>query len=104
MGELGPPGWPVVRDVMPPQVHFMLYPLAGQQRGEPLRAGQRAGGVLPLALPADQQQADLAAQPVEMVTGQVDDVVQRVVEVRLVAAFAPAAPRGRIVVAGEAQG
>jgi hypothetical protein len=56
-----------------------------------------------LPLPADQQQADPVAQPAEVLSGQVPDVIHRVVEVRLFAALAPRVPRGRVVVAGEAQ-
>src|ERR1700722_11304291 len=61
MGELGPPGRPVVRDVVSPQIGFVLDALGGQQPGQLLRALQRACGVFPLALPADQQQADVVA-------------------------------------------
>src|SRR4029077_2583123 len=65
MGQLGAPGRPVVRDVIPPQIDFVLDPLVGEQRGKPPGTLQGARGVLPLALAADQQQADLAAQPVQ---------------------------------------
>src|SRR6516162_34239 len=85
-----------------PQVELVPDALAGQQPGEPYGAGQRSSGVLPLALAAYQQQADPAAQPVEVVTVQVTHVVQRVVEVRLGAALAPALPGRGVVVAGEA--
>src|SRR6202453_2345681 len=104
MGELGAPGRPVVRRVVTPHVQLVLYPLAGQQRCEALGAGQRPGGVLPLALTAHQQQADLAAQPLQVVTRQVADVVDRVVEVHLVALLAPGAPGRRVIVAGKAHG
>ena len=42
------------------------------------------------------------AQPVEVVAVQVRDVVDRVVEVGRLAALAPAVPRRRVVVAGQA--
>src|SRR5215467_7548707 len=87
---------------MTPEVKLVLDALVGEKGGEPPRALQRAGRVLPLALSADEQQAHPAAQPVEMVAVQVADVVDRVVEVRCCTALAPALPRGRVVVAGQA--
>src|SRR6202044_1274608 len=102
MGELGAPGRPVVRHVEAPQVELVPDSLPGEQPGELLGAWQRSGGVFPPALAAHQQQADLAAQPVEVVPVQVADVVQRVVEVRLAAALAPAVPGRGVVVARQA--
>src|SRR3954470_13363036 len=76
-------------------------PLPPEPAGEPLRALERAGRVLPLPLPADEQQADALAQPVEVLAAQVLEVVERVVEVGGLAALAPAVPRARVVVARE---
>src|SRR5580693_2203406 len=90
MGKLGAPGGPVVGHVEAPQVELVPDALAGKQLGEPSGAGQRSSGVFPLSLAAHQQQADLGAQPVEVVTVSVAYVVQRAVEVRLAAALAPA--------------
>src|SRR5580704_8630371 len=73
-----------------PTVKFVPNPLLLEQRGETPGARQRPGGVLPLALAADQQQAELVAQPAEVIAGQVGHVVQRVVEVRFVTPLAPA--------------
>jgi hypothetical protein len=53
---------------------------------------------------AHQQQAQPAAQPVQVLAVQMLDVVDRVVEVRLLAALAPAVPGRRVVVAGQADG
>src|SRR5580704_1155456 len=83
VGELGAPGRPVVGHVVAPHVQFVLDPLLAQQRVEPPGAVQRPCGVLPLALTHDQQQADLAAQPLQVVAGQLADVVHGVVEVHL---------------------
>src|SRR5580698_6354691 len=104
VGELGTPGRPVVGHVVAPYVQFVLDPLLVQQRGEPPGAVQHPGGVLPLALTADQQQAELAAQPLQVIARQVADVVHGVVEVRLGAPFAPGAPVPGVVVAGQAHG
>src|SRR3954453_8346372 len=89
---------------MPPQVHLVADALGLEQRGEAPRGVERAGGVLPLALPAYEQKAQLRAEPVEVVAPEVDDVVHRVVEVRGVAALTPAVPGGWVVVAGHADG
>src|ERR1700726_4439281 len=43
VGELGPPGRPVVRDVVAPHVQFVFYPLLVQQRREPPGTVQRPG-------------------------------------------------------------
>src|SRR6516225_3766978 len=80
VGELGAPGRPVVRHVVAPHVQFVLDAFLGQQRRKALGAVQRSGGVLPLALTDHQQQADLAAQPLEVVTGQMADIVHGVIE------------------------
>src|SRR2546425_1041656 len=90
MRDLAPPGRPVVRHVVSPQVHLVPDPLLGEQRTEPLRRLQRTGRVLPLALPADEQERRLCGQPAEMIAGEVCDIVHRVVEVDGVAALAPA--------------
>jgi hypothetical protein len=79
-----------VGNVVAPEVELVAQPLLPQQPGEALRALERAGGVLPLALPAHDQHAQPAAQPVEVVAVQVLDVVGGVVEVDGVAALAPA--------------
>ncbi len=65
--------------------------LLGEQRVEPQRARQGAARalVLPHPLPADQQQADLAAQPVQVLAVHVRHVVHGVVEVERLAALAP---------------
>ncbi len=78
--------------------------LVCEQRGKLLRARQRAGGVLPLPLAADEEQADPPAQPVQVLAVQVGDVVHGIVEVGGGAALAPAVPGRRIIVAGKAQG
>src|SRR3954453_1245908 len=77
--------------------------LGGQRGRQAARALQRAGGVLPPALAADQQQAEAGAQPLQMVAAQVLDVVTGAVEVRLVATLAPGVPALRVVVAAEAE-
>ena len=88
--ELRAPRRPVVRDVVAPQVELVAQPLFLQQPGEALGALERAGGVLPLALAADEDHAGAGAQPLEVVAVQVADVVGGVVEVDGVAALAPA--------------
>ena len=103
MSELRTPRRPIVRDVVPPEVQLVADALLREQGGEALRALQRAGRVLPLALPADEQQADAAAQPLEVVAAGVLEVVDRVVEVRRLAALAPRVPGGRVVVARQAE-
>ena len=45
---------------------------AAEQAREALRALQRARRVLPLALPAHEQDAEAAAQPLEMVAAHLD--------------------------------
>ena len=99
MRELGAPRWPVVRQRHTPtgRAHTGC-PWSGAAR-EPPGGLERAGGVLPLALPADDQHAELSPQPVEVVAIEVADVVHRVVEVRGVTALAPAVPGGGVVVA-----
>src|SRR5689334_2050981 len=92
MGELGAPRRPVVRDVVTPQVELAADAPLAEQVGHLPGGVQRAGRVLPLALAADQQHGQLPAQPVEVVAVQVGHVVDRVVEVGLLAALAPAAP------------
>src|SRR4051794_7278292 len=105
VGDLRAPGGPVVRDVVALQVELVADALLGQAPAGQERARQRAGGVLPLALAADQQQADPRAQPLEVVAVEVRDVVDRAVEVALLAALAPAvAPPGRVVGARQAHG
>ena len=92
-----------MRHVVPPQVQLVPDALVGQQAGHPARVDGSAPVVSShMPLPADQQQATPGAQPVEVVAVQVGHVVQRVVEVQGVAALAPAAPGGRVVVAGQA--
>src|SRR3954454_21254802 len=98
-GDLGTPRLPVVRDVVPPQVELVADALLREQTGEALGGLQGAGGVLPLPLPADQQQAEPRAEPVEVLAVELADVVERVVEVGRVAPLAPAVPGRRVVVA-----
>src|SRR3954454_23626594 len=93
MGDLALPRGPVVRDVVAPQVELVPDPLPREDAGESLRALQRAGRVLPHALAADEQEADLRAQPLQVVAVQVVDVVERIVEVRLDPALAAARHR-----------
>src|SRR5262249_1975432 len=97
MSDLGAPGRPVVRDAVSPQIQFVPGALVGEPGGERPGAWQRPGGVFPLALTADQQQADPAAEPIEVIAVQVADIVKRVVEIRGGAALAPAVPCGRVV-------
>src|SRR5580698_1975827 len=92
MSQLSPPGWPVVRHIGSPQVQFVRNLPPGQQGGEMPGASQRAGRVLPLALAADQQQTDPLPEPVQVLAAQVNDVVDRVVEVGRQAALPPAIP------------
>src|SRR5260370_19258650 len=80
VGELGTPGRPVVGHVVAPHVQFVLDPFLVQQRGDPPGPVQRPGGVLPLALTADQQQADLPPQPLQVAAPPAADVFQRVFE------------------------
>src|SRR3954453_10159520 len=89
---------------MSPQVELATDALGLEQLGEATRADERPGGVLPLALSADEQDADLPAQPVQVVALEVRDVVHRVVEVGGLAALAPAVPGGGVVAAGHADG
>src|SRR4051812_38653635 len=90
MRDLRAPRRPVVRHVVPPKVELVPEALLPEQGREPFRRLERARRVLPLALAADEQQRDAGAEPLEMVAQQVLDVVDRVVEVRGVAALAPA--------------
>src|SRR5205085_11582904 len=85
------------------QVQLVADALAGQHAREALGALERAGRVLPLALPAHEQEADALAQPVEGLAAHVLEVVERVVEVGGLPALAPAVPGARVVVAGEAE-
>src|SRR2546421_332775 len=101
MRDLGAPRRPVVRDVVTPEVELVPDPLLGERPRELTRRLERARRVLPLALAADEQEAGARAQPLEMVAVQVPDVLGRVVEVRGVAALAPAEARD-VVDAGEA--
>src|SRR4051794_38034217 len=101
--ELRAPRRPVVRHVVAPEVDLVTDALLREQAGERLRALQRAGRVLPLALAADQQHADAAAEPVQVLAAHVLDVVGGVVEVGRVAALAPA-DRGDVVHAALADG
>src|SRR5512132_1030262 len=55
VGELGPPGRPVVGHVVAPQVGLVPDALGGQQPVDGDRRLECPGGVLPLALAADQQ-------------------------------------------------
>src|SRR6476619_4302500 len=89
---------------MAPEVEFVPDLLVAQALGEPQRAVERARRVLPLALAADEHQAQPRAQPAEVVAVEIADVVDRAVEIRLVAALAPrVAPGRRVVAAREAQ-
>src|SRR5256885_3352879 len=81
MSKLGSPGGPVMRDVVSPEIELVPDSLTGEQLRETPRALERAGRVLPLALPADDQQADAGLQPAEVVAVQMRDVVHRVLEV-----------------------
>src|SRR5919106_4288926 len=103
MSELRSPRRPVVRHVVAPEVELVPDSLPREQLREPARALERAGRVLPPALPAAEQQADAGAQPVEVVAAEVDDVVHRVVEVGGVAALPAAADDRDVVDAAEAQ-
>src|SRR5207302_4526588 len=93
VSELVAPGRPVVDDVVAPQIELVRDALLGEQAGEVLRALESAGRVLPGALAADQQQVDVAPQPLEMVAVQMADVVERLVEVAGLAALAPSDDR-----------
>src|ERR671919_2314751 len=97
MRELRAPRRPVVRDVVAPEVQLVPDALASEQPREAARALERAGRVLPLPLPAAEEEADTGAQPVEVVAVEVRHVVHRVVEVRRVAPL-PAASHDRDVV------
>src|SRR2546421_11221385 len=101
MRNLGAPRRPVVRNIVSPEVELVPDPLLRKERGELARRLERARRVLPLALPADEDQADMATQPVEVIAPEVDDVVHRVREVDGVAALTPA-PGGDVVDAAEA--
>src|SRR5690349_24340896 len=99
MGELLTPPRPVVCYVVPPQIELMRDALLGQQRVGRASRRQRACRVrLPVTLTYREQDEQPAAQPVEMFTRQVGQVVDRIVEVRRVAALAPRVPTARVVV------
>src|SRR5262245_30554325 len=68
---LGAPGRPVVRDVVPPQVQLVPDALGREQARQVSRGRERAGGVLPLPLAADQQDGQPPAQPVQVVAVEV---------------------------------
>src|SRR3954452_11791963 len=89
---------------MSPQVELATDALRLEQIGEETGADERPGGVLPLALAAHEQDADLPTQPLQVVALEVCDVVHRVVEVGGLAALAPPVPGGRVVAAGHADG
>src|SRR5262245_26889605 len=96
---LAPPG-PVVGDVVAPQVEFVGNALVAEDSGGRVGRGERACRVgLPGALADDEDDVDAVAQPLQVVSTGVLQVVDRVVEVCRVAAFAPAVPRRRVVVA-----
>src|SRR3954468_6518409 len=97
MGELGSPRRPIVCDVVPPQVQLVADALVAEHAGEALRALQRPGRVLPLALAAHEERADAAAQRVEVVAARMLEVVERAVEVHGLSALAPAVPARRVV-------
>src|SRR5205823_371775 len=90
MSDLRTPRRPVVRRILAPDVELVPDALLGEERGEAVRLLERPGRVLPRTPADDEQQADLRAQPVQMVAAETGDVVGRVVEVDGVAAFAPA--------------
>src|SRR5438552_1346019 len=71
--ELGPPPGPVVRDVVAPQAQLAPDAFVSEQAGHLLRRVQRAGGVLPLALAADQQRREPAAPPAGVLAVEVRD-------------------------------
>src|SRR5262245_14526032 len=56
---------------------------------------------LPGSLPDDQQDGYPPLQPVKVVAAEVGHVVDRVVEIRRVAALPPSVPRRRVIVAGQ---
>ena len=103
MSDLRSPRGPVVRRVLAPDVELVPDALLGEERGEAVRLLERPGRVLPRTPADDEQQADLRAQPVQMVAAETGDVVGRVVEVDGVAAFAPADGRD-VVDARQAEG
>ena len=78
-------------DVVPPQVELVADSFLGEHPSESPGGLQRPGRVLPLPLAADQEEAQLGPQPFEVVAVEVPDVVDRVVEVRLLAAMTPGA-------------
>src|SRR5512132_2758799 len=94
VGELGPPGGPVVGDVVAPQVGLVGDALLPQQAVEGPGRLEGSGGVLPLALAAEEEQRQAAPQPLEVVAVEVGHIVHRVVEVPGRAAPAPAQPAG----------
>src|SRR4051794_17743282 len=102
MRELVPPRRPIVRNVVPPQVELAANPLRLEQPGQPARALERSGRVLPLALSAHEQDADVPAQPVQVISLQVCDVIQRIVEEGILASLAPTVAGGWVVVARHA--
>src|SRR4029453_7589642 len=81
MRDLRSPRRPVVRHVMSPEVELAADALLAEPLGEAPGRLEGAGRVLPLALPADQDERDARAQPVEMLPVEVADVVHRIVEV-----------------------
>src|SRR6185436_18232685 len=85
VGDLGAPRRPVVRDVVAPEVELVTQILFAEALGETQRALERPRRVLPHALAAHEQEAHARAQPVEVVAVEVRDVVDRAVEVRLLA-------------------
>src|SRR5687768_1932594 len=90
MRQLCAPRRPVVRELGAPGVELAANSLLVQPPGELLRADPRARSVLPLAAADDEHDAQLRAQPLEVVAVQLPDVVHGVVEVDGVAALAPA--------------
>src|SRR5947209_17577187 len=90
MRDLAPPGRPVVRDVVAPEVDLVADPLLREDAAEALRRLERTGRVLPLPLPANEQQRRGPLQPVEVRAVQVAAVVHRVVEIDRVPALAAA--------------
>src|SRR4029453_18871341 len=93
MRQRGTPRPPVVGPLAAPDVELVADSLLAEEAREAARGVERAGRVLPLALADREQQRDAAAQPLEVVAVQVAHVVHRVVEVRRLAALAPAHDR-----------
>src|SRR5829696_10544763 len=90
LGELRAPGRPIVRPLVAPQGQLAGNPLVAHERGETSRAVEGARRVLPLSLPAHEQEAGSAAQPVSVVAVALGDVAHRAVEEDGVAALATA--------------